>query len=278
VRLGSLTINVVSDGTFKLDAGAMFGVVPKTLWERKMRADRRNRIQLGLNCLLVQTNNHNILVDTGIGRKETEKQKDIYGLAAGRLLRGLKELGLGPRDIDLVILTHLHFDHVGGATRLDSKGNLLCTFPKAKYMVQRADWEEASNPNERNTAGYHTDDFEPLLEKGHLELLEGDTEIVQGVEARVTGGHSKGHQVIVVGNGRRKAVLLGDLISTSHHMAMPYIPAYDLYPVDSLNKKRELIEQAEREGWLLIFAHDPETVAGYLERRNGKTLLREAHV
>ncbi|MFQ5875020.1 MAG: MBL fold metallo-hydrolase, partial [Dehalococcoidia bacterium] len=253
-------------------------VVPKPLWEKRVRADRRNRVQLGLNCLLVQSNSMNILVDTGVGRKEPEKTKDIYGLATGRLLRGLKSHGLTPRDISIVALTHLHFDHVGGCTRYDSKGKLVCTFPKAKYMVQRADWEEASNPNERNSAGYHRDDFEPLSEKGRLELLDGDTEIVPGVVTRVTGGHSRGHQVIIVGNGRRKAVILGDLVSTSHHLPLPYIPAFDLYPMETLEKKRCLLEQAEDEGWLLIFAHDNAKVAGYLERRNGKVYLRNARV
>ncbi|MFQ5933727.1 MAG: MBL fold metallo-hydrolase [Dehalococcoidia bacterium] len=278
MRLGSLNVHVVSDGTFKLDAGALFGVVPKPLWERKVRADRRNRVQMGLNCLLIQSNGLNILVDTGVGRKEPEKTKDIYGLASGRLQRGLKDHGLVPRDIQMVILSHLHFDHVGGCTRFDSKGNVVCTFPKAKYIAQKADWEEANNPNERNTAAYHKDDFEPLLEKGQLELIDGDAEIVPGVLAKVTGGHSKGHQVIIVGNGRRKAAIMGDLVSTTHHLPLPYIPAFDLYPMDSLKRKKELLEQAEKEGWLLIFAHDPEKVAGYLERRDGKVYLRDARV
>ena len=278
MRLGSLNLHVVSDGTFKLDAGAIFGVVPKTLWQRKVRTDRRNRVQLGLNCLLIQSNSLNILVDTGVGRKESEKVKDMYGLASGRLLRGLKEHGLSPRDIHIVVLTHLHFDHVGGCTRLDSKGKAVCTFPKAKYMVQKADWDEANNPNERNAAGYHQDDFVPLQEKDRLELLHGDTEIVPGVLARATGGHSKGHQVIIVGTGRRKAAFLGDLITTSHHLPLPYIAAYDLYPLETLERKRELLEQAEREGWVLIFGHDANRVAGYPERRNGKLYLREARV
>ena len=278
MRLGSLNVHVVSDGTFKMDAGALFGVVPKPLWERKVRADRRNRVQMGLNCLLIQSNGTNILVDTGVGKKEPDKLKDIYGISAGKLQRGLKQYGLTPKDIHMVILTHLHFDHVGGSTRFDSKGNVVCTFPKAKYIVQRTDWEEAMNPNERNAAAYHRDDFEPLNEKGQLELIDGDSELVPGVLARITGGHSGGHQVIVVGNGRRKAAILGDLVSTNHHLPLAYIPAFDMYPMDTLKVKRDILEQAEDEGWLLIFSHDTEKVTGYLERRGGKVYLREAKV
>ena len=278
MRLGSLSAYVISDGTFKLDAGALFGVVPKPLWQRKVRADRRNRVQLGLNCMLVQSNHYNILIDTGVGRKEPDKVKDLYGLSTGRLLRGLKEHGLSPRDIHMVILTHLHFDHVGGCTRLNSKGQVVCTFPKAKYIVQKADWQEANSPNERNAAGYHRDDFEPLLTSKQLEQIEGDAEIVHGVQAILTGGHSAGHQIIVVGTGRQKAVLLGDIISTSHHLPLAYIPAFDVYPMDSLQKKKEIMAKAEKDGWLLVFAHDNERVAGYLERRNGKVYLKEARV
>lgn len=278
MRLGSLNVHVVSDGTFKMDAGALFGVIPKPLWERKVRADRRNRVQMGLNCLLIQSNGKNILVDAGVGKKEPDKLKDIYGISAGKLQRSLKQYGLTPKDIHIVILTHLHFDHVGGCTRFDSKGNVVCTFSKAKYIVQRTDWEEAMNPNERNAAAYHKDDFEPLNEKGQLEFIDGDSEVVPGVLAKITGGHSGGHQIIVVGNGRRKAAILGDLISTNHHLPLPYIPAFDMYPMDTLKVKRDILEQAEDEGWLLIFSHNTEKVAGYLERRNGKVYLREAKV
>ena len=278
MRFGGLDVHVISDGTFKLDAGALFGVVPRPLWQRKVKADRRNRVQMGLNCLLIQSNNHNFLVDTGVGKKEPDKVKDIYGLSAGKLLKGLKNHGLGPRDIDAVILSHLHFDHVGGCTRFNSKGEVVCTFPKAKYMVQRADWEEATHPNERNTAAYHPDDFEPLLNSKQLELLDGDTEVERGVEAVLTGGHSAGHQIILAGTGRRKAVIMGDLMPTTHHLPLPYIPAFDLFPMDTLEKKRELLAQAEEQGWLLIFAHDPEKVAGYLERRNGKVYLKNARI
>ncbi|MCH7996608.1 MAG: MBL fold metallo-hydrolase [Chloroflexi bacterium] len=278
MRLGNLTLNVISDGTFKMDAGALFGVVPKTIWERKVKTDRRNRVQMGLNCLLIRSNNYNILVDTGVGKKEPDKIKDIYGLSTGKLLRGLKDLGLGPRDINIVLLSHLHFDHVGGCTRFNGKGQVVCTFPKAKYMVQRADWEEATNPNERNTAAYHKDDFEPLLSSKQLELLDGDTEVERGVKAILTGGHSAGHQIVVTGTGRRKVAILGDLIATTHHLPLPYIPAFDLFPMDTLEKKRQLLKQAEEEGWLLIFSHDPQKVAGYLERRNGRVYLKDARV
>ena len=278
MKFGDIDVHVISDGTFKLDAGAIFGVVPKTLWQRKVKADRRNRLQMGLNCMLIHSNGHNILVDTGIGKKESDRDKDIYGLSAGKILRRLKEHGLGPRDIDLVILSHLHFDHVGGCTRFNSKGEAVPTFPKAKYLVQRADWEEATHPNERNKAAYHPDDFEPLLFNKQLELLDGDTEIEKGVDAVLTGGHSAGHQLVMAGTGQRKAVILGDLVATSHHLPLPYIPAFDQYPMESMERKRKLLEDAEKHGWLLVFAHDPETISGYVESRNGRVLLKPAKV
>ena len=195
----------------KMDAGVLFGVVPKTLWQRKVKTDRRNRLTMGLNCMLIQANGRNILVDTGVGKKEPDRLKDIFGLSAGKLLRRLKEHGVGPRDIDMVILSHLHFDHVGGCTRFNSKGEAVPTFPKAKYLVQRRDWDEATHPNERTKAAYHVDDFEPLLFNKQLELLDGDTEIEKGVDAVLTGGHSAGHQIVMAGTNQRKAVILGDL-------------------------------------------------------------------
>lgn len=278
MRFGGLEVDVISDGTFKMDAGALFGVVPKQLWQRKVKVDRRNRVQMGLNCLLIRSNGYNILVDTGIGKKEPDKVKDIYGVASGKLLKGLKDHGIGLKDIDMVILSHLHFDHVGGCTRFNSKEQVVCTFPNAKYMVQRKDWDEATHPNERNSAAYHPDDFEPLLNSKQLELLDGDTEVERGVNAVLTGGHSAGHQIILAGTGRRKAVMMGDLIATTNHLPLPYIAAFDLFPMDSLQKKKELLAEAEEKGWLLIFSHDPEKIAGYLERRNGKLFMKPAKV
>ena len=278
MKFGDLDVHVISDGTMKMDAGVLFGVVPKTLWQRKVKTDRRNRLTMGLNCMLIQANGHNILVDTGVGKKEPDRLKDIFGLSAGKLLRRLKEHGLGPRDIDMVILSHLHFDHVGGCTRFNSKGEAVPTFPKAKYLVQRRDWDEATHPNERTRAAYHPDDFEPILFNKQLELLDGDTEIEKGVDAILTGGHSAGHQIVLAGTNQRKAVILGDLIATHHHIPLPYIAAFDLYPLESMERKRKLLEDAEKFGWMLIFSHDPETIAGHVESRGGRVSLNPASV
>ena len=260
---------LISDGVVKFDGGSVFGQVPKVLWEQKASSDRRNRITLGLNCLLIQNGDHCILVDTGVGTKEPELIKDRYGLGSSHLARELRNRGLTPRDITEVILTHLHFDHCGGSTRLDRSGVAVPTFPLAKYYVQRAAWEEAINPNERAKASYHTDDFLPLQERGQVCLLDGDTEVAPGVRVKVTGGHSGGHQMVLVNYGGERVAFLGDLIPTPHHLKLPYITSFDHSPEDTLANKRIVLEEAERCGWLLLFSHGMQERAGYLEKRNG---------
>jgi glyoxylase-like metal-dependent hydrolase (beta-lactamase superfamily II) len=268
------SVRVLSDGIIKFDGGTMFGPVPKTLWETKVATDRKNRITLGLNCLLIQVYGKTILVDTGVGAKDLDNEKEIYGLVPSRLLKGLKGLGISAKEIDAVILTHLHFDHSGGCTRLDRAGNLVPTFPRAKYYVQRECWEEACNPNERCHEIYREEDFSPIEEKGQLELLDGDSEIFPGLRVEVTHGHSRGHQVVMVNHGGERIAFLGDLIPTPHHLDLAAISAFDQYPEDTLEMKREFLRKAEKEGWLLIFAHSYDQIAGYLERRNGHSYLR----
>ena len=270
MKLGATTVSIVSDGTLLHDGGSVFGQLPKSLWELHMKPDRKNRIRMGLNCLLIQTPSMNILVDTGAGSKQIERLKDTYGLNGNKLLKGLKKDGLTARDIDVVVLTHLHFDHSGGCTKLDRSGTAVPTFPKAKYMVQRACWEEANDPNERSRPFYHEDDFLPLQEAGLLTLLDGDTEIAPGVTAKVTHGHSKGHQVVLVEAGSERIAYLGDLIPTPYHLPLANIAAYDHSPDDTLTEKRELLGTAIEKGWLLIFGHAFEQRAGYVEQRNGR--------
>ena len=265
---------LLNDGIIKLDGGSIFGQVPKVLWEKLAPPDRRNRITLGLNCLLIQNGKHCILVDTGVGGKEPEHIKDRYGLGSSRLSRELRNRGLTPRDITGVILTHLHFDHCGGGTRQDRSGVAVPTFPAATYYVQRLAWEEATNPNERAKAAYHSDDFLPLEERGQVCLLDGDTEVVPGVRVRVTGGHSRGHQMVLVNYGGERVAFLGDLIPTPHHLQLPYIASLDQYPEDTLATKRALLDEAERSGWLLVFSHGFRERAGYLEKRNGEWNFR----
>ncbi|MBI2855548.1 MAG: MBL fold metallo-hydrolase [Chloroflexi bacterium] len=272
------SIHILSDGIIKIDGGSIFGQVPKTLWEQKTKPDRWNRVSLGLNCLLVRTAYGNILVDTGVGSKETGKTREAYGLTSSKLGRGLKEEGLAAKDISGVILTHLHFDHSGGCTKIDRSGNAIPAFPKATYYVQQACWDEANNPNERAEVSHHPEDFSCLQDVGQLTLLDGDTEIFPGVWVRETGGHCRGHQVIQLTCGGEKVMFLGDMVPTPHHLDLPYITAFDQHPEETLEQKRELLAQAAKEGWLVIFGHGNGERAGYLERRDGAIILRPVNL
>lgn len=270
----SSSIRIINDGVMKEDAGVMFGPVPKATWENRVQVDRRNRMTLGLNCLLLQTADKNILVDAGVGSKEVNGRREAYGLQPSKLVKGLKDLGMAPRDIDAVVLTHLHFDHSGGCTRMDRAGTLVATFPKATYYVQRAAWDEANNPNERTASGYNTDDFEPIEDSDQLVLLDGDTEVFPGVWCRVTHGHAQGHQIVVFRHAGERVACMGDILPTPHHLELTCISALDRLPEESLEQKRELMDRAEREGWLIIFYHGYDQRAGYLERINGTRYLR----
>ena len=270
----STAVKVLSDGVIKLDGGSMFGQVPKMAWENSVVTDRKNRMTLGLNCLLLQISGQNILVDTGVGTKDAENDKETLGLVPSRLLKGLKSMGLGPKDINAVVLTHLHFDHTGGCTRLDRAGNIVPTFPKAKYYVQETCWDEACNPNERCHVTNRADNFLPIEERGQLELLDGDCEIMPGLNVIVTDGHAKGHQIVMVNHGGERIVFLGDIVPTPHHLNLGVISAFDNSPETTLERKRDLLAQAEKQGWLLVFSHGHDVRAGYLERQADTGYLR----
>ena len=275
MKLGNLSIDLLSDGSMRLDGGAYFGVVPRVLWERSAQPDERNRVAADLNCPLIRTGGKNILVDTGLGTKHTEKRQAQFGMDVGHLLGEVRAQGLQPEDIDYVVFSHLHFDHAGGATFVTASGELAPTFPRAQHLVQRADWDEATHPNERNGAGYFEEDLEPLRKANQLELLDGDTEIVPGVSAQVTGGHTAGHQIVVMEVDGRKACFFGDLSPSVAHLPLPYSQSFDLYPVEVLNQKRRLLAQALKEQWLVIFDHETEHKAGYLEEgERGRHRLR----
>jgi len=267
------SVHLLSDGIIKYDGGSVFGQIPKMLWEQQVKPDRWNRVSLGLNCLLIRSEHGNVLVDTGVGSKETGKFRDMYGLSSSKLGKGLKAIGLAAKDIDKVILTHLHFDHSGGCTKIDRSGKTIPVFPKATYVVQAACWENAMFPSEREEASHFSDDFACLEEAGQLELVEGDIEILPGIEVKETGGHCLGHQVVHVDCGGDKVVFLGDVVPTTHHLALPCISANDQYPEDTLERKRELLAQAVKDGWLVVFGHGSEEKAGYLEKRNGSVKL-----
>ena len=270
-------VKIISDGVMKMDGGSMFGLVPKVAWESCVTTDRKNRISLGLNCLLLQTSGKNVLVDTGVGCKDNGMDDDSIvnvGMSHGRLLKGLKESGLTSKDIDAVILSHLHFDHSGGCTRMNRAGEIVTTFTNATYYVQRANWEEASHPSSRCPAVNKQENFLPLEMHGQLELLDGDSEIFPGLNVMVTGGHAPGHQMVMFSHGGERVAYLGDLVPTPFHLNPSVISAFDSSPEETLERKQDILAEAERQDWLLIFPHGHGVKAGYLERRCEKVCLR----
>jgi len=277
MKLGAFEIYPVSDGRFRLDGGAMFGVVPKTLWEKCCPADEFNRIPLSLTALLIRANGKNILVDTGLGPKEDEKFQRMFAVErTPTILESLKRLGLGPDDIHLVINTHLHFDHAGGNTRRGEDGSIGPAFPKARYVIQYGEFEDAGRANERTRASYRLDNFAPIDHINQWEFLHGDMELVPGVTAVVTAGHTRCHQSVKIESEGQVAFFLGDLIPTISHLPLPYIMGYDLFPIQTLETKRWVLDRAFEEKWLLLFEHDPLVHGGYVRKdQEGKYFLRE---
>lgn len=257
MKLADMELLAVEDGTFRLDGGAMFGIVPKSLWSRIDPADERNRILIALRPLLVRTTSRNILIDTGLGTAGDEKFSDLYDVNCGRLLDSLEALGTPAEKIDTVILTHLHFDHSGGATRTDQNGKLATTFPNARYVVQRKEWEDAHNLTELTRGSYLPENLDVIEAAGQLELAEGDTQVAPGVRTVVTGGHTRSHQVVLVESAGQTCIFWGDLIPMAAHVNAAYIMSYDLYPADTLQQKRVWLERAVEGRWVSYFEHDP---------------------
>jgi len=276
VKLGAFDIQPVTDGRFRLDGGAMFGVVPKILWEKCCQPDEQNRISLGLNCLLIRAGRKNILVDTGLGDKEDAKFQEMFAVERIPTLRdSLKMQGLTPEDIHMVVNTHLHFDHAGGNT-VRENGAIVPTFPRAKYFVQRGEYEDAARANERTRASYRRENFTPVAHVDQWEFLDGESELVPGVSVVVTEGHTRHHQSIKIESEGQIAFYLGDLIPTVSHLPLPYIMGYDLYPLQTLETKRWVLDRALSENWLLVFEHDPRVLMGRVRKDiEGKFYLEE---
>ena len=260
LKVGQFEVFLLSDGRFRLDGGAMFGVVPKTLWCRHEDVDDKNRVLLDLGCLLIKTpRGKTVLVDTGLSSKFDKDPKfhKIYDVERRRALGDeLKDHGLAPSDVDLVVNTHLHFDHAGGDTEYDESGRPVPAFPKARYVVQKREWEDANAPHERNAASYFDMNYAVLGERKALELIDGDAELEPGLKAVRTGGHCAGHQGVLIESEGQAAFYLGDTVPTRAHVPLPYVMAYDLYPLDTLDFKRRLYEKALKGDWLLLFDHD----------------------
>ena len=267
-RVGRFTCHALEAGKQRLDGGAMFGVVPKPLWERRIPADERNRIPLALRCLLIEHDDGLVLIDTGIGNKEDEKFRGIYGVEnegqGGRtqLEDALSALGHAAADVRWVINTHLHFDHAGGDTWRDPAGKVGPAFPKARYVVQRGELEFARHTNERTAGSYLAHNFAGL----DFTLLDGEAEPLPGIHCLPTPGHVPYHQSLLIESGGERACFLADLVPTSAHLPLPWIMGYDLEPLVTLESRRRLYQRVEAEGWLLLFEHDPVVVAGRLGR------------
>jgi len=269
MKLGDLEFHIFSAGSVYLDGGAMFGVIPKPMWEKKCPPDARNRIELAMNCLLIRVNGKRILVETGAGDKLSPKLRDIYGLGEPQLLPRLRDYGVAPEDVDIVIDTHLHFDHCGGNTRLE-KDKAVPTFPNAQYFVQKGEYEHALNPTERDRASYFESNFVPVERSGQFRLLEGDQQIVPGVEVVRAPGHNADMQCVKLTGGGRTAFLLADLVPMTPHLPLPWIMGYDLYPMTTLENKKKWLPKIAREQWLALFVHDPRVPAAYLRERDGQ--------
>ncbi len=271
--LGNLELISLSDGFFRLDGGAMFGVVPRTLWEKRLSPDDANRIPLGMRPLIVR-GEKTLLIDAGCGDKMDAKSAAIYGLDRSyHLDHALAEAGLSPEDIDIVVASHLHFDHVGGFTSRAADGSIVPRFPKARYLAHRGEWHDATHPHERNRASYLQENFVPLEAAGVLTLVDEGAEIMPGVRFRWSGGHTPHHQVVMIESGGRTAVFTADMYPTTVHVPDPWIMGYDLHPMDTLAFKRAFAKEAVEREYLLFFEHEPSMAAGYLREKDGKRFV-----
>jgi glyoxylase-like metal-dependent hydrolase (beta-lactamase superfamily II) len=274
MKLGAFELEILSDGTFALDGGQMFGVVPKVLWEKRLPADARNRVHLGLSCLLVRTGKQNVLIETGIGDKYDAKFADIYAVARpATLVDDLKKHGLAPDDIHIVINTHLHFDHCGWNVRREG-GKLVPTFPRAKYFVQRGEWEHAFQPSERDRASYIEEFFAPAAKQ--TEQLGGGTKIVPGIKVEVVPGHTRHMQCVRVESEGAQAYFISDLVPTQAHLPYPWVMSFDLYPLETLENRHRVLPRLAAENALVIFPHDVTEPCVRLAEKDGRIVARPA--
>ena len=303
--LGDFELTLFSDGTYPLDGGAFFGVIPKVMWSRKVSADERNYVTAGLNSLLIRTGKHTVLVETGMGNKLSERMVKFYGQPA-QLLSHLAAGGVSPEQIDVVINTHLHFDHCGWNTVRGKNGKIVPTFPRAKYYAPEGEWQYARRPNERDTISYIPDNYDPLVQSGQMMLLKGGEEIVPGISLRTFPGHTASMQAVIVNGcpgferarleaapsddrkedstlapestGSRAptiACYISDLIPTTAHIDLTWGMAFDLYPLQTVESKKQYYERSLPEKWLTVFTHDPKTPWAYVEKdESGKMVAK----
>jgi glyoxylase-like metal-dependent hydrolase (beta-lactamase superfamily II) len=262
--IGDFELTVFSDGNYYLDGGTFFGVIPKVMWEKRMKPDQHNRLHAGLNSLLVRTGSHNVLIETGIGNKLSEKMIKIYSQPA-KLLENLSSGGIAPDDIDIVINTHLHFDHCGWNTVTRGE-RAVATFPKAKYYAPEGEWQHGRQQLERDRISYISDNYDPLIESGQMHLLHGDQEIVPGISVKVFPGHTAHMQAVIIKGGGRTACYISDLIPTRAHIDLTWGMSFDLFPLQTIESKKRYYAESMPQKWLTVFTHDPHEPWAYIER------------
>jgi glyoxylase-like metal-dependent hydrolase (beta-lactamase superfamily II) len=283
LSVGRLKVHTIQAGGQKLDGGAMFGIVPKPLWERRIQPDERNRIQLGMRCLVIEHESGIVLVDTGAGNKETDKFVGLYGIenagANGRTLLedGLAQIGVRPEDVSIVIDTHLHFDHAGGNTFVDADGVVRPAFPNARYVVQRGEWIYATHTNERTAGSYFPHNFAPIASQDRFDLVDGEREIVYGIRVVPTPGHTPFHQSVLIESDGETGFYPADLVPTASHLPLAWIMGYDVEPLVTLETKRAMLGKAARDGWRVIFEHDATVVSGRVKVDGKGFGLAEGH-
>ncbi|PYX51528.1 MAG: MBL fold metallo-hydrolase [Acidobacteria bacterium] len=274
LTLGEFELCSFSDGTYPLDGGAFFGVVPKVMWSRKVMADDKNYVAAGLNSLLIRTGKNTVLVETGMGNKLSPRMAKFYGQPA-QLLNNLSAGGVAPEDIDIVINSHLHFDHCGWNTVRGANGKFIATFPRAQYYAPEGEWQYARRPSERDAISFISENYDPLVESGQMKLLKGSEEIVPGISVKTFPGHTAHMQAVIVQSQGRTACYISDLMPTTAHIDLTWGMGFDLYPLQTIQSKKEYYARAVPEKWLTVFTHDPTTPWAYVEKEDlGKMVAR----
>ncbi|OLB23512.1 MAG: MBL fold metallo-hydrolase [Acidobacteriales bacterium 13_2_20CM_55_8] len=273
LTLGDFELTAISDGTYHLDGGAFFGVVPKVMWQRRVKADEKNLVPSGLNSVLARTGDQTVLIETGIGNKLPDRMVKIYGQPS-ELLNNLSAAGISPGDIDIVINTHLHFDHCGWNT-VRQGDKIVATFPNAQYYVQEGEWQHARRQHERDAISYISDNYDPLIANGQMHLLKGDQDIVPGISVQVFPGHTQNMQAVIIKSGGQTACYISDLIPTTAHIDLTWVMAFDLCPLQTIDSRKRYYAQAIPEKWLTIFTHDPNVPWAYVEKADmGRLVAR----
>jgi len=274
LTLGDFELTAISDGIYHLDGGAFFGVVPKVMWERRVKADEKNLVPSGLNSVVVRTGEKTVLIETGIGNKLPDRMVKIYGQPA-KLLDNLSAAGISPEDIDIVINTHLHFDHCRWNT-VRQGDQIVATFPNARYYVQEGEWQHARRQHERDAVSYISDNYDPLIANGQMHLLKGDQEIAPGISVQLFPGHTQNMQAVIIESGGHTACYISDLIPTTAHIDLTWVMAFDLFPLQTIESRKRYYAQAMPEKWLTIFTHDPNIPWAYVEKAEmGRLVARQ---